>query len=189
MTRMSLADFERRYQADPDPWRYQTSAYEQEKYAATLAACGPGPFRCALELAASIGVFSAMLAPRCRRLITIDAAPSAVRTARRRLAGCERAEVLEGVIPGAIPDGPYDLVVAAEILYYLTAEELEATLDRLEAQTTPGARIVAVHWRPRGPERPLSASQAHAALRRRSQLELTEPGGTRDYRLDVLRRR
>jgi trans-aconitate methyltransferase len=189
MSRMSLVDFEHRYQADPDPWRYQTSAYERKKYAATLAACGSGPFECALELGGSIGVFSAMLAPRCRRLITIDAAPSAVRTARRRLAGCEWVEVLEGVIPGAIPDGPYDLVVASEILYYLTAEELEATLDRLEAQTAPGARILAVHWRPRGPERPLSASQAHAALRARSGLELIEPGGTWDYWLDVLRRR
>ena len=36
--------FEAEYRADPDPWRYRSSAYEQAKYAATLAACGPGPF-------------------------------------------------------------------------------------------------------------------------------------------------
>jgi hypothetical protein len=33
-----LARFERLYQQSPDPWGYRTSSYEQEKYAATLAA-------------------------------------------------------------------------------------------------------------------------------------------------------
>ena len=58
MARMSLADFEARYRADPDPWGYTTSDYERDKYEATLAACGDGPFADALELGGSIGVFS-----------------------------------------------------------------------------------------------------------------------------------
>jgi hypothetical protein len=41
-----------------------SSPYELVKYGATLEACGPGPFRAALELGGSIGVFSAQLAPR-----------------------------------------------------------------------------------------------------------------------------
>ncbi len=40
MARMSLAEFEARYRADPDPWGYTTSDYERQKYEATLAACG-----------------------------------------------------------------------------------------------------------------------------------------------------
>jgi hypothetical protein len=83
--RMSLADFEARYQVDPDPWRYASSEYERAKYEATLAACGDGPFAEALELGASIGVFTELLAPRCERLTTIDGAPTAVAAARRRL--------------------------------------------------------------------------------------------------------
>ena len=89
MTRMSLADFEARYRADPDPWGYTTSEYERRKYEATLIACGEGPFAEALELGASIGVFSSMLAPRCEQLTTIDAAPTAVAAARR--AACRRS--------------------------------------------------------------------------------------------------
>src|ERR1700733_13474732 len=127
MRRMTLRDFEARYRANPDPWGYTTSGYEQDKYAATLDACGPGPFARALELGASIGVFSAALAPRCQRLTTIDAAPTAVEIARRRLANTPGVAVLDGAIPGAIPAGPYDLVVASEILYYLTPGELEET--------------------------------------------------------------
>jgi protein-L-isoaspartate O-methyltransferase len=189
MSRMTLSDFEAQYQSDPDPWGYTTSAYERDKYAATLSACGPGPFAHALELGASIGVFTAALAPRCRRLTTIDAAPTAVEIARRRLANTPGVQVLEGTIPGAIPDGPYDLVVGSEILYYLTADELEATLDRLSEQTTRGARLVAVHWRPNGPERPLTADDVHARLRREQRLGPVSRGDTEDYRLDVLERR
>lgn len=189
MTRMTLSDFEERYRADPDPWGYTTSDYERDKYAATLAACGPGPFARALELGASIGVFSASLAAHCRHLTTIDAAPTAVELARRRLANRTNVQILEGTIPGAITDGPYDLVVASEILYYLTADELESTLDRLCDETTSGARIVAVHWRAGGPERPLSAGDVHATLRRQSWLQTVARADTEDYRLDVLDRR
>ena len=138
MRRMTLSDFEARYRADPDPWGYTVSGYERDKYAATLAACGPGPFAHALELGASIGVFSAMLAPRCRRLTTIDAAPTAVELARRRLPTAPGVQIIEASIPAGIPDGPYDLVVASEILYYLLADELDVTLDRIGDRRHPG---------------------------------------------------
>jgi trans-aconitate methyltransferase len=186
LSRMSLADFESRYRADPDPWGYETSEYERDKYAATLAACGDGPFSDALELGASIGVFSELLAPRCERLTTIDAAPTAVAAARRRLAGARHVRVIEGRIPDAIPARRFDLVVASEILYYLSAGELDATLARLESCMAPGARLVAVHWRPAGPERPLDAEFAHRVLREQGWLHRCGTGGTDDYALDVL---
>ena len=62
---MTPDDFEARYQRRPDPWDYERSDYEHAKYAATLAACGAGPFASALELGGSIGVFTELLAPRC----------------------------------------------------------------------------------------------------------------------------
>jgi trans-aconitate methyltransferase len=186
---MSTADFEALYRSDPDPWGYTSSAYERDKYAATLAACGPGPFRRALELGGSIGVFSALLAPRCEILTTIDAAPTAVGAARRRLARFPHVNALQGTIPKAIPGQGYDLVVASEILYYLTPHQLAATLALLERLTDPGARLVAVHWRPAGPDRPFTAAEVHDALRRQRFLETTQSGATDDYLLDVLERR
>lgn len=188
MSPMSTADFEALYRTDSDPWRYRSSTYERRKYEATLAACGPGPFQSALELGASIGVFSAMLVPHCASLITIDAAPTAVRAARARLVAEPAAEILLGEIPAAIPVCDYDLVVASEILYYLWPGQLEATLDCLALRMPTGARLVTVHWRPPGPERPFSAEQVHAAVRAQPWLTPLTASPTPDYLLDVLER-
>lgn len=157
--------FEALYRSDPDPWGYRSSAYEREKYADTLAACGDGPFADALELGGAIGVFSALLAPRCTRLTTIDYAPTAVRQARTALADHPQAQALLGSIPDDLPAGRFDLIVASETLYYLDAYGLERTLDAVEKRLGPGGRLVVVHWRPCGPERPLTAEQVHQAVR------------------------
>ncbi len=187
--RMTLADFEARYRREPDPWGYTTSAYEQGKYAATLAACGTGPFSQALELGASIGVFSALLAPRCASLTTIDASATAVADARARLIGLDQVHTLLGTIPGDVPECGFDLVIASEILYYLSEAELAATLVTLRARMRPRARLVAVHWCPEGPERPLGAATVHATLRAQPWLRAVTRSPTEDYLLDVLEAR
>lgn len=188
MGQMTQADFEARYRADPDPWSYTSSEYERAKYRATLAACGPGPFAAAIELGSSIGVFSSLLAPRCRCLVTIDAAPTAVQDARRRLAGLASVTTILGSIPAAIPRRDYDLVVASEILYYLSDRQLSDTLEVLRQCTRPGARWVVVHWRPAGAERPFDAEQVHDLLRAQTWLAPVSRAPTDDYLLDVLER-
>ena len=186
---MKAAEFERRYRRDGDPWGYGSSAYELAKYDATLTACGPGPFASALELGGSIGVFSSQLAPRCEALTTIDCSPTAVRAARAQLAGFPQAHAIVGEIPDAIVPRSHDLVVASEILYYLDDDALTATLERLGEVLAGGGRIVAVHWRPPGPERPQTAVAVHARLRSEPWLRPLADHSTADYLLDVLERR
>jgi cyclopropane fatty-acyl-phospholipid synthase-like methyltransferase len=202
MNHMGPDEFEARYRREGDPWGYETRPYEQAKYDATLAACGPGPFARALELGSSIGVLSTRLTARCTRLVTVDASPTAVSAARRRLSdtaqtglggeggnGAPAVTVLLGTIPDDIPDGPYDLVVASEILYYLALEPLTATFARLREVTGPGSRLVAVHWRPAGPERPFTAAEVHARLGEQPWLAHIDGAPTDDYLLDCYRRR
>jgi trans-aconitate methyltransferase len=189
MGHMATPEFEALYRNTPDPWGYETSTYEQSKYRATLEACGSGPFAQALELGGSIGVFTALLAPRCRQLISIDSASTAVRSARIRLEGFPQAETVLGSIPDEIPARTYDLVVASEILYYLEPNVLEATLAFLSQHMPAPARLVAVHWRPSGPERPFTAEQVHARLRELEWLAPVRSGDTSEYLLEVLERR
>ena len=66
--------FEALYASDPDPWRFASSDYERDKYAATLAALPRQLYRSGLEVGCSIGVLTAMLASRCRRLLAVDVA-------------------------------------------------------------------------------------------------------------------
>jgi SAM-dependent methyltransferase len=185
---MTAAEFERRYRRDGDPWGYRSSDYEHAKYDATLSACGPGPFASALELGGSIGVFSALLAPRCHALTTIDFSPTAVAAARAALGGFSHVQAIIGEIPGAIGPGEHDLVVASEILYYLDDDALTATLERLRDVLLVGGRMVAVHWRPDGPERPQTAASVHRRLGSLPWLLRRDDLSTVDYLLDVLER-
>jgi hypothetical protein len=185
----AVEHFEAQYRAAPDPWRYRCSAYEEAKYGATLAACGPGPFDSALELGGSIGVFSAQLAPRCLQLTTIDYSSTAVRRARAALAPHRQARAVLGAIPEDLPEGSFDLVVASETLYYLDADALAQTLKALDTRTVPGARLVCVHWRPDGPERPLTATYVHDEVRRQPWVRLLTTQCRPEYLLDVLERR
>ena len=53
--------FDKLYANSDDPWKFETSDYEREKYDATLAALPPGRFGNALEIGCSIGVLTARL--------------------------------------------------------------------------------------------------------------------------------
>ena len=156
-------DFEARYRADPDPWRYRSSAYERAKYAATLAACGPGPFARALELGGSIGVFSALLAPRCRRAdddrLLADRGRRGPRAARWPRA---RPRGLLGRDPGDAPAGPLRPGGGLGDPLLPEPARWRRRWTLLEQQLVAGGRLVCVHWRPPGPERPLTAAQVHA---------------------------
>ncbi len=189
MKPMNAEAFEARYRRESDPWRYRTSPYERAKYEATLEACGPGPFTSALELGGSIGVFSARLAPRCRSLTTLDFSHTAVDSAQSQLRSHPHARALLGTIPAGIPTGPFDLVLASEVLYYLTADELTTALARLRGELSPGGRLVCVHWRTPGPERPLDAETVHASLTGEPWLTWLASAPTEHYLLDVFSRR
>src|SRR6185312_473053 len=118
-TSATVERFERLYQASPDPWGYRTSSYEQQKYAATLAAIPRQPVRLCLEVGCSIGVFTALLASRCEHVVAIDFSLSALEYARQNLQGVGNVDLLRASFPEEIPAGSWDLVVCSEILYYL----------------------------------------------------------------------
>jgi SAM-dependent methyltransferase len=112
-----------------------------------------------------------------------------VLAARARTAVQPQVDVRVGAIPEDLPDAQFDLVIASEVLYYLDGDALDAVLGHVCAHLTPCGRIVAVHWRTPGPERPLSADAVHARLHREPALR---PLGTirhRSYLLDVLEAR
>ena len=182
--------FEARYREHPDPWNTLTAPYEVAKRRRALEACGPGPFARVCELGAGVGALTADLAPRCEYLLALDAAPTAVAAARARLTPFPHAHARVASIPDDLPPGPFDLVVASEVLYYLDPDALDAVAAWAARALTRGGRLVAVHWTGTAPDLRTDAATVAATLRARPDLHDTGAGGARDgYRLDVLERR
>lgn len=141
------AVFDRLYAADPDPWRFATSAYERNKYDATLALLpSDRRFGSALELGCSIGVFTARLAPRCDRLLALDLAEAALARARDACAAHPHVCFERRTMPAEFPPGRFDLVLASELLYFLDDRDLDALADRVVAATDPGAVVLLANW-------------------------------------------
>ena len=179
------AHFEARYAADPDPWDFETSAYERDKYARTLAALGDRRYARAFEAGCSIGVFTAMLAKRCDDLLAVDIAQAAVDSARARLAADDHVRVERRTLPAEWPAGPFDLVVCSELLYYWDRATLEDALGVIAASLAPGGRLIAVHYRPPSTIDPLTGDVVHALLRERLTLAHLEAEANDQFRIDV----
>lgn len=183
--RLDREYFEELYAASGDPWNFETSDYEREKYLRTLAVLGDRRFRRALEAGASIGVFTEMLAGRCDELLAVDVSEKAAAAARERLIGQDHVKIERRTLPEEMPEGPFDLIVASEVLYYFPRDEMLAMLDGFETILAPGGALLAVHWRRETRTYPLQGDEVHELLTAHTSLTLTESVAEPDYRLDL----
>jgi SAM-dependent methyltransferase len=166
MNRVTAVDFERMYAAAPDPWGLEWSDYETRKYAATLDELGRRRYPRATEIGCALGVFTAMLAPRCGHLLAMDFSPAAVAMTRRRVADRANVEVVLASFPEQAPAGPWDLVICSEVLYYLDRAALGEALAWFADQLAGGATVVTAHWRGPGVTEPLSGDEVHDQMSR-----------------------
>jgi SAM-dependent methyltransferase len=181
--RAPVEHFERLAHESADPWDYATSDYEQRKYRHTLEYVPEQSGR-TLELGCSVGVFTAMLAPRTSCLLAVDFSPTALERARERLRDAHHAQVLRRRLPEEMPEGPFDTIVCAEILYYWSAELVRVGLRRMEAALAPGGTLIAVHWRHPDARRELTGDDVHAIIDAETRLESDAHCATPDYLLD-----
>ncbi|HUG15448.1 MAG TPA: SAM-dependent methyltransferase [Thermomicrobiales bacterium] len=184
------ARFEQLYRNDPDPWRYETSHYEREKFTATLAALPRATYSSALEIGCSIGVLTELLARRCERLLAIDAAQTAVRRAAERCRDLPQVRVAGGHVPDEFPDGAFDLIVLSETGYYLSPADLRATAERIVSALTPGGQLLLAHSVELIDDATMPGDEVHAAFITGFSTELRHRFGQRRerYRLDLLER-
>ncbi len=195
--------FENLYAQSSDPYSLETSSFERSKYKRTIEVLTHRRYHRALEVGCSIGAFTAMLAPLCDELIAVDISEKAVAAARKRVANFRHVRVERRTLPEETPEGPFDLIVASEILYYLPTDIVLVALQRFERVLAPGGALLAVHWRGTWrrrivvkvrplflrhwilKNRPLAGDEVHELLLKHTRLtnmvSLVEP----EYRLDL----
>ena len=173
-----------------DPWNYAESWYEQRKYALTMASLPKQRYGACFEAGCSIGEMTKLLAPRCDRLMAVDCSRLAVDKAREAVGDLGHVRVDHAVLPAGLPDQKFDLIVASELLYFFTVEDLADLLDGLFDRLEPGGDFVAVHWRVSDSDKRhgYDGFNVHDALRRRTELAQLVQHDDENFVLNVFRR-
>ncbi len=140
------AYFDDLYAKDGDPWRFASSDYEREKYAATLQALPNARYASALEVGCSIGVLTRQLAARCEALLAVDLATAALNQARTRCSDLDHVRFEQRCMPADWPDGRFDLVLLSEVVYYLDRADVVALVSKLRDALQTGGHVMLVHW-------------------------------------------
>ncbi len=182
--------FDHVYQANRDPWNFESSPYERAKYAATLAALPRPHYAEAFEIGCSLGVLTAQLAPCCDYLLAVDVSEAALAQARARCAGLPQVDIRLLRVPEEFPAQQFDLILLSEVGYYWSPADLARAADLLIASLNPGGQLLLVHWTPPVHDYPLTGDDVHQFF-----LDKTSANGPvrhligqrhETYRLDLL---
>ena len=138
--------FDALYARDPDPWKFATSEYERDNYAATLDALGERRFRSCFEVGCSIGVLTRQLAAQCNALIGVDVAQAALDNARARCADLPHVQFQRLAVPGEWPAGRFDLILFSEVLYYLGLDGIQRAAERTLGCLDPNGAVLLCNW-------------------------------------------
>lgn len=134
--------FDAMFDQAPDPWGYDDTPYERDRFRRTVAALAGRRYAAALELGCANGALTDQLAPLCDRLLATDISASALEAARRRVGARPNVTLERRTLPGEVPVGPFDLIVASDMLYYLGLEGVVALVAELAAQAAPVCRML-----------------------------------------------
>lgn len=186
LTKPQLID--RFFDSGGDPFGFDVNPDEQIKFRRTLEVCGSGNLGRVLEIGCAVGSFTEMLSPRATDLLAIDVSEAAIEQAKERMNGHPHVHLETRTLPADFPGGPFDLVVASDVLYYLTLDDLETCLTLIEKRLASGGALVAVHYTPRVGTL-LDGNELHDFLADRTTMshtldERTELGEGRPYRVD-----
>ena len=181
--------FDHVYQANRDPWNFESSPYERAKYAATLAALPRAHYPKVFEIGCSLGVLTEQLAARCGHLLAVDVSEAALAQARTRCAGQPQVDIRLMRVPEEFPPQQFDLILLSEVGYYWSPDDLARAADLLVAGLKPDGQLLLVHWTPPVHDYPLTGDDVHALF-----LEKAKPDGPlrhltgqrhETYRLDL----
>jgi SAM-dependent methyltransferase len=185
--------FDHVYQANRDPWNFESSPYEREKYAATLGALPRSHYGEVFEIGCSLGVLTAQLAARSGHLLAVDVSEAALSQARARCATLPQVEIKLLRVPEEFPAQQFDLVLVSEVGYYWSPADLKRAAEQILNSLLPGGQLLLVHWTPSVHDYPLTGDEVHEFFLSKAAADGPLRHITRQryetYRLDLLEMR
>lgn len=162
----SRSYFEGLYDASDDPYGLRDRWYEERKRALMLGALPQRRYRSAFEPGCGAGEFTRALADRCDALQASDRSARAVDIARRRCADRPQVRIAQQDLPADWPvgEGPFDLIVLAELGYFLDDDAMRVLSRRCADSLAADGTLLACDWRPDFSERRLATDTVHAHL-------------------------
>ncbi|PCK77009.1 nodulation methyltransferase NodS [Rhizobium sophoriradicis] len=130
--------------AAPDPWGLDANPFERERHTQMLRlALAQGSISNALEVGCAAGAFTVQLAPHCKRLTVIDVVPHAIERSRRRMRDSPHISWIVSDVQQFSPDERFDLIVVAEVLYYIGGiAEMRGAVQNLARMLAPDGYLV-----------------------------------------------
>lgn len=141
----SLAHFDALFEQSPDPWGTHSRRAEHMKRACIARMVGAHCQGRMLELGCGNGSNSRTLAACGLRLIACDGAPAALERAGGVLSATRNVTLYRLALPGRFPPGPFDLIVIAELLYYLDDITLASVMSEIDRSLVSGGALILCH--------------------------------------------
>ena len=142
--------FDRLYRSTDDP--YGTALpqfrYQRRKYRALLSILPKRLYGDVLDIGCGLGVFSRALAPHAERVLGIDVSLCAVSQARSLSAGFANLQFEQGDIHSFDSQRRFNLVVLADVIYYLTPltdVSVQSIAAKLTSLLAPGGLLLLVN--------------------------------------------
>lgn len=131
-----------------DYWQLESSDFERAKYARQRELLADRRYARVLEIGCGAGVFTRQIAPLADRLLALDVSPAAICRAQEVSASEQRLEFRVANIMRCdiAAEGPWDLIVLSETIYYLgwlySFFDVCWLAHQMFESTAPGGRLL-----------------------------------------------
>lgn len=130
--------------ASDDPWRLDDNPFERERHTQLLRlSLSNGVVQTGFEIGCAAGAFTEKLAPHCKRLTVVDVLPRAIGRAVQRTKRWSHISWAAADILQFSTEELFDLIVVAEVLYYLEdLTRMRTAIDKIVKMLAPRGHLV-----------------------------------------------
>lgn len=150
----SARHFDLSYRIDRDPWSVADNSYEQHKIDVLVEVVARRRHKNAIDIGCGPGILTQRFATYCDHILGIDFSTRAISLAKERCKDDSRIAFAVGDIRDFKHTTKYDLLICAEILYYMNPQDLNNTLEKIAELATPDAWLVVLGFADADPSLP-----------------------------------